>query len=173
MQTADRLTRTARGVVRLARIANWTFVAGTSAGLLASFALPAQFMRLASEWFPDSDVVSAMTGMRLLLVLGLFMGVVTVRLLSALADVIASTAAGDPFHAANAERLQVMAWCLLALQLCEIPGALIASGFPELGAAGPSGAVSIAGWMSVLLVFVLARVFAAGAAMRAELETVI
>lgn len=173
MQTADRLTRTARLVVRIAGFANWAFLAAASAGLMFSLAFPAQFAVVAGEWFPDSDVAAAMTGMRLLLLLGMFMSGVTVWLLSSLAAIIASTAAGDPFNAANAQRLQVMAWCLLVLQLCGIPGALIASSYPALGPAGPSGEVSIAGWISVLMVFVLARVFAAGTAMRDELEAVI
>jgi hypothetical protein len=39
-----------------------------------------------------------------------------------------------------------------------------------MGSAAPNGDISIGGWIAVLMVFVLARVFAAGSAMRDDLE---
>ena len=61
-------------------------------------------------------------------------------------------------------------WCLLVLQLLEIPAALIGRLYPALGNAAPQGDFSVAGWMAVLMVFVLSRVFDAGTVMRDELE---
>ena len=78
---------------------------------------------------------------------------------------------GDPFVAANAHRLQSIAWALLALQLL---GLLI--GAIALGVSSPNyplkleTSASLTGWLAVLLTFILARVFTAGAKMRDDLE---
>ena len=82
-----------------------------------------------------------------------------------------SSASGDPFVAANASRLQTIAWTLLALQLLSI----------VIGAIGEAVAIpgkpldldagfSVSGWLAVLLTFLLARVFAEGTFMREDLE---
>ena len=169
MAHSDRLTRTARIIVRLAWAANRLFIVGVVAAFLLTWIYPAQYADLIGRAIPGTDVPSAMTGARLLLLLGIAMAIVTDRLLAALADIIATASAGDPFIDANAQRLQWIGWCLLALQLCEIPGALLAQHYPSLGPAAPSGDIWIGGWIGVLMVFVLARLFAAGAAMRDDL----
>jgi hypothetical protein len=78
---------------------------------------------------------------------------------------------GDPFVAANAYRLQAIAWALLALQILSIVigtiGKAISSReFPLHLDAG----FSTSGWLAVILMFVLARVFAEGTLMREDLE---
>jgi hypothetical protein len=78
---------------------------------------------------------------------------------------------GDPFVAANAYRLQAIAWALLALQLLSmaigfIGKAIASKEFPLHLDAG----FSVNGWLCVVLAFVLARVFAEGALMREDLE---
>lgn len=169
MHSNDGLINGARIVVRITRVGNRIFFAGVAVGLALSVLYPAGFARIVENALPGADVAEAASGARLLMLLGLVMSAVADRLLAVLADVIATASAGDPFVAENAARLRTMGWWLLALQLCEFPGALIASQFPALGQAGPSGDFSIAGWIAVLMVFVLARVFAAGAAMRDDL----
>ncbi len=171
MQTSNRLTTSARIVVNLARLANRCFFVAVVLGLLASLILSSQFAELVRRmWPPGTDVASAMMGGQLLMLLGAAMAVAADRILVALTSIIATASAGDPFLAINAERLRRIGWCLLVLQLCEIPGALIAAYFPAMGSAAPSGDISLAGWISVLMVFVLSRVFAIGSAMREELE---
>ncbi len=157
----DGLMNGARLVVRVALWANRLFLAGVVLGLGWSLVSPGQFAAVAG---------AEIAGMRWELLLGLVMGAATDCLLTALAAIIAVAAAGDPFIAANAGRLQRIGWCLLVLQLCELPGLLIARGYPGLGAAAPVPDVSITGWIAVLMVFVLARVFAVGAAMRDDLD---
>ena len=77
---------------------------------------------------------------------------------------------GDPFVAANARRLHAIGWALLALQLIDIVFGLVAQWIGRLGAEFTSaGSFAITGWVAVLLVFVLARIFAHGTAMRDEL----
>jgi hypothetical protein len=77
----------------------------------------------------------------------------------------------DPFVAANAYRLQAIAWLLLALQLLSLVIAGIAKAVST--AAHPldlDAGFSINGWLAVLLTFILARVFAEGTLMREDLE---
>lgn len=84
---------------------------------------------------------------------------------------------GDPFAPANAERLNLMAWLLLAAQVLTWP--LIAVGLPLVRWASKLEGVTISGDFSgldltgvlmVLVLFILARVFRHGAAMREDLE---
>jgi hypothetical protein len=166
----DRLIKGSRLVVRIAIVTNRLFVLAVVVGLLLSWIFPAQFVALLIQPSPGTDVRSAMTGLRLLMLLGIAMAVVTDRLLAALAQIIASAGAGDPFISANARRLQTIGWALLALQLLDIPGAFLAKFFPSLGSAAPDVTFSPGGWIAVLMVFVLSRVFAAGSAMRDDLE---
>jgi Protein of unknown function (DUF2975) len=105
-----------------------------------------------------------------MMLLGIAMSVAIDRLFVALTQIIETARAGDPFIPANALRLQTVGWALLSLQLLNIPAALIERYFPSMGTGTPDSAFSAAGWMAVLMVFVLSRVFAAGSAMRDELE---
>jgi hypothetical protein len=166
----DRLIKGSRLVVRIAIVLNRLFLAAVVVGLLLSWIFPAQFVALLLQPSPGTDVQSALTGVRLLMLLGVAMAVVTDRLLAALAQIIASAGAGDPFISANARRLQTIGWTLLTLQLLDIPGALLEKFFPSLGSAAPDVTFSPGGWIAVLMVFVLSRVFAAGSAMRDDLE---
>jgi hypothetical protein len=166
----DRLIKGSRLVVRIAIVTNRLFLLAVIVGLLLSWIFPAQFVALLIQPGPGMDVRSATTGLQLLMLLGLAMAVATDRLLAALAQIIASAGAGDPFVSANARRLQTIGWALLALQLLDIPGALLEKFFPSLGSAAPDVTFSPGGWIAVLMVFVLSRVFAAGSAMRDDLE---
>jgi hypothetical protein len=79
--------------------------------------------------------------------------------------------AGDPFIGANANRLQAIAWTLLALQLLSV--VIGAIGKAVSSPAHPvhlDAGFSISGWLAVILTFVLARVFAEGTLMREDLE---
>jgi hypothetical protein len=170
LNNKDRLIKGSRLVVRIAIVLNRLFLLAVVVGLLLSWIFPAQFVALLLQPSPGTDVGSALTGVRLLMLLGVAMAVVTDRLLAALAQIIASAGAGDPFISANARRLQTIGWTLLTLQLLDIPGALLEKFFPSLGSAAPDVTFSPGGWIAVLMVFVLSRVFAAGSAMRDDLE---
>jgi hypothetical protein len=101
------------------------------------------------------------------------------RVFQLLKHIVDTVGQGDPFVPENARRLTHMAWLTLAVQLVTIPiGALaewivtIVKDSPNIQAdidsidAGLSGN----GMLLVLILFILARVFRQGAAMRAELE---
>ncbi len=85
--------------------------------------------------------------------------------------IVLTVRTGDPFIAANAQRLHDIAWVLLALQLLSIVIGTI--GKAVSSPAHPvhlDAGFSISGWLAVILTFVLARVFAEGAHMREDLE---
>jgi hypothetical protein len=110
-------------------------------------------------------------GLRAVAVLGLVTIPINYAILKRLLAMISTVRAGDPFVAANAFRLQAIAWLLLALQFISI--VIAAIGKTISSPAHPvhfDAGFSINGWLAVLLIFVLARVFAEGALMRQDLE---
>jgi hypothetical protein len=91
--------------------------------------------------------------------------------LKRLLAIVETVRAGNAFVAANALRLQTIAWALLALQVLSIVIGTIARAIAAPGRPLDIDAgFSINGWLAVLLAFVLARVFAEGTQMREELE---
>ena len=92
--------------------------------------------------------------------------------LSRLLAMVDSVRAGDPFVPENGARMRTIAWCTLGLQLFDLAcGALVAA----VNAAGSrmDWSFSVTGWLAVVLLFVLARVFEEGARIRADLEAMI
>lgn len=86
--------------------------------------------------------------------------------------IVDSVAAGDPFIPINAVRLRMMAWLTLAIQLVSLPlGALaLWIGTHVKGDVDVDGGISMGGLLLMLTLFILARVFRQGAAMRDDLE---
>ncbi len=106
-------------------------------------------------------------GLRAIVLVGLAGAVITHTILRRLLAIVDSVRGGDPFILENAERLNAIAWRVLALELLRLVVAAIAAAVWE---AGRIDAFSFAPWLAVLLLFVLAGVFAQGARMRADLE---
>jgi hypothetical protein len=166
----DRLIKSSRLIVRIALIANRVFFFAVIALLLVSAILSTHFVPMLLPQTSALDLPSALHGLRLLMLIGIAEAVGTEILLRALAQIIESTSAGDPFIAANARRLQTIGWALLGLQLLDIPGALLDKFCPALGSAAPDVSFSPGGWLAVLMVFVLSRVFTVGSTLRDDLE---
>lgn len=92
-------------------------------------------------------------------------------ILKKLLAIIGTVAEGDPFVRANAVRLKVIGWIMVAMQVIGIPFALVVTNVGDrIGEADMKGDFSITSVLAILLVFVLAGVFERGAAMREELE---
>jgi hypothetical protein len=91
--------------------------------------------------------------------------------LKRLLAIVETVGAGDPFVAANAYRLQAIAWTSIGLQLLSLAIAAIGKAIstPEHQFHLDAG-FSVNGWLAVILMFVLARVFAEGTLMREDLE---
>lgn len=170
MTNRDTLIRSSARAVWLAAVANWAFGLAIVIGLTASLLLGARFTTLLLGAGPAVDLDSRTSGMRWLMILGIALAIAIYVLMRALARIITTVSAGDPFIADNAGRLRTIGWSLLLIQLLDIPAAFISRAFPALGAAAPDGGVSPAGWLAVLMTFVLAHIFAAGARMRDDLE---
>lgn len=169
MRQDERLVSNATTIVRVATITNRLFLAAVVTGLVATWLIPAVFYDLLDKAGPAADLPAAMSGIRLLLLVGIVMAIATDRLLVSLKAIVLSASTGDPFVPDNARRLRTIGWALLTLQLLDIPCALLARFWPSLGSAAPTGDISVGGWIATLMVFVLARVFAAGSAMRDDL----
>ena len=96
--------------------------------------------------------------------------------------IIGTVGEGDPFQPENAQRLSLMAWLMLGTQLALIPAGAIAiplasyaaavkeSGIEDVSFSFDSGGFDMTAWLLVVILFILARVFRHGAAMREDLE---
>jgi hypothetical protein len=109
-------------------------------------------------------------GMRAVMVLGLAAVPLAHVVLSRLLAIVATVAGGDPFVSANAAHLQRIAWAVLALEVLHLAvgGAAAAASSAE-APLDLDWSFSVTGWLAVLLLFVLARVFEQGARMREDL----
>ena len=159
----------ARVVLRVLIVLNWLLAVAIVAVLVV---MPdRQWIMSAFGILPSPDSDRVILGLRAIAVAGLGVVPLNYVVLTRLLAIVETVRAGDPFVAANAARLQAIAWALLALQLLggvigSIVRAISTPAHPVHIAAG----FSLGGWLAVLLTFLLARVFAEGAEMRDDLE---
>ena len=156
--------------LRILVIVNWFFCACILALLLFTFINEPWTMKaLGVTGFSDARRV--MWGMRGVAALGVTAGPLTYLILKRLLAMIRTVRVGDPFVAANAFRLQAIAWLMVALQLISI--AIGGIGKAISTAEHPfhlDAGFSLNSWVAILLIFVLARVFAEGTLMREDLD---
>ena len=110
-------------------------------------------------------------GMRLIMVIGICSVPIAHVVLTRLLAIVETVKVGNPFVMANAVRLKTIAWAILGLEMMHFTVGAIVEGVST--AAAPldiSSGFSLTGWLTVLLLFVLARVFEQGARMREDLE---
>jgi len=160
----------ARVTLRAVIVLNWLTGAAILAVLLATI-IAEQWTFTALGIPPSPEIRSMITGLRAIAALGLVAIPLNDAVLRRLLAILETVRRGDPFVAVNANRLQAIAWVLLALQLLSlviggIGKAISTPAHPLHLDAG----FSTSGWLAVLLTFVLARVFAAGTVMRQDLE---
>lgn len=171
MNDNDALLGSARALLHIVRIILWI---GLTALLIA---IPAVFWGR-NEIAAELGIVSggptpvrAAGLLAVLLAMAIVMILLGARFIGRLLAIIGSVGEGDPFVRANATRLRDMAWITLALQI----GGLALGGYlvwldtimPKLER---DFDISLSGLIGALLLFILARVFERGAAMREELE---
>ncbi len=156
-------------VLRILIVVNWL---GGAAILALLVAMPNErWIMSAFKLSPSPDAERLIMGLRAVAVLGLAVIPLNHAVLKRLLAIVETVRAGDPFVAANAARLQAIAWALLTLQLLSI--VIGAIGKAVSSPAHPvhlDAGFSINGWLAVLLTFLLARVFAEGTRMRDDLE---
>jgi hypothetical protein len=156
-------------VLRILIVLNWL---GGAAILALLVVLPnEQWIMAAFKLSPSPEAERLVMGLRAIAVLGLVSIPLNYIVLKRLLAIVETVRAGDPFVAANANRLQAIAWVLLALNLLSIViGAIAKTVSTPAHPLNINAGFSINGWLAVLLTFLLARVFAEGTRMREDLE---
>ena len=155
-----------RVALRIIIILNWVYGAVILALLLISLAT--------AGWPilpPSAQTDRLILGLRTVALLGLVSVPLHYLVLRRLLDIVESVRARDPFVGENASRLQKIAWALLGLQILSlIVGVTARIVSTPAHPFHVNAGFSTGGWLAVVLLFVLARVFAEGARMRDELE---
>ena len=119
---------------------------------------------LAKEHSPEA-AAQILLGLRAAMLIGILTVPAAHVLLTRLRAIVETVRAGDPFVPRNADRLKTIAWCLLVIQLLDLGfGAVALAVEPAF-----DWTFSLTGWLAVVLLFVLARVFEHGTGMRDEL----
>jgi hypothetical protein len=167
-----RVLGVSRFLLTSARILNLACGAAFLAMVAASFVFEPTFREYFSRR-PPLDPDSILPVMRLWVLVGLPMFAAVHVMLSRLLEMIGTVRAGDPFVPENAARVKTVAWCLLVVQLFELACGIFISVLTRAGADIGDWDPSLSGWIAVLLLFVLARVFEEGARIRADLEAMV
>ena len=156
-------------VLRILIVVNWLMAAAI---LVLLFVMPnEQWIMRAFHLSPSPEAERLVMGLRAIAVLGLAAIPLHYVVLKRLLAIVETVRTGDPFVAANAYRLQAIAWALLVLQLLSLViGAIAKTVSSPAHPLHLDAGFSISGWLAVLLTFLLARVFAEGTLMREDLE---
>jgi Protein of unknown function (DUF2975) len=110
-------------------------------------------------------------GMRLIMASGIAAVPIAHLVLTRLLRIVETVTRGDPFVAANAARLESIAWAVLGLEVLHLGVGLVAALSSSRDAPlDLDWNFSVTRGLAVLLLFVLARVFEEGTRMREELE---
>lgn len=159
-------------VLRILMVLNWL---GGAAILVLLVLMPnEQWIMKAFQLTPSPEAARLVMGLRAIAVLGLVSIPINHVILKRLVALVETVRAGDPFVGANAHRLQVIAWALLALNVISIViGAIAKTVSTPAHPLRIDAGFSVNGWLAVLLTFLLARVFAEGTAMREDLEGIV
>lgn len=156
--------------LRVLIVLNWFYGAIVLAILVGMIAAE-QWTMMALGFSPSGQSGQLIMGVRLIAALGLVAVPLNLAVLKRLVAMIQTVRVGDPFVAANAIRLQAIAWFLLGQQMLSLVIGLIGKFVSMHGHELHFDAgISPSGWLAVILTFVLARVFAAGTLMREDLE---
>jgi hypothetical protein len=156
-------------MLRILIVVNWL---GGAAILALLVVMPnKQWIMSAFELSPSPEAERLVMGLRAIAVLGLAATPLNHVVLRRLIAMVETVRAGTPFVAANASRLQAIAWVMVALNILSIVIATIGKAVST--PAHPlnlDAGFSINGWLAVVLTFVLAHVFAQGAQLREHVE---
>jgi MFS family permease len=121
--------------------------------------------------YPNARPNSLMPAILAAIAMGIGVASLAYKFVDKLLQIIRTVGDGDPFDAANADRLQAMAWYSLAIQIIGIVMGLIVHGISKtLKETDMHYDMEFTSVILILLLFILARVFRRGAEMRSELE---
>jgi hypothetical protein len=169
MERSDTPLALSRTVLRALVKLNVMLAIGIFALFVASL-IAGGFVMRALGVIPTSDSGRLIFGMRGIMVVGILAAPVLHLIYTRLLAIVETVNSGDPFVLENAERLHTIAWSIVVLELMHVAVVILANGVwvgsqkVDIG-----GKFSVAPWLTILLLFVLARVFDHGARMRDEL----
>jgi hypothetical protein len=110
-------------------------------------------------------------GMRGIMIIGIVAVACAHRVLKRLLEIVETVRTDDPFASENAKRLKEIAWAVLGLEVLRAINALVAANVSTPATTIDIGwSLDFTRWLTVLLLFVLARVFEHGTRMRDDLE---
>ena len=156
-------------VLKILIVLNW--LSGAAILLLLLVSPNRAWIMSAFDLTPSPETERLIWGLRVIAGLGLVAVLLNNGVLKRLLAIVTTVREGDPFVAANAARLQGIAWLLLSLQILSIVIDAIGKAVALLGRPLDLDAgFSVNGWLAVLFAFLLARVFAEGTLMRDDLE---
>lgn len=110
------------------------------------------------------------------MLIGLAIVVMLFVFFGTLRKIIATVGEGDPFAPENADRLSLMGWLMLGVQLALIPATALGIALARFASEledvhlTVDGGLDLEGVLLVIILFILARVFRHGAAMREDLQ---
>ncbi|MCO5792887.1 MAG: DUF2975 domain-containing protein [Blastomonas sp.] len=170
-------TRTKDPLLAVATVLIWLILGVTAfAGIIVVICIPGVILFGAE--FVEAPQLNPLSTETKVLICGLLAGVAALlylfwRFFRAMQGIVRSVGEGDPFVPVNADRLTQMAWMVLAINIAAIPLAALGLHIARLvGENGGSmqGAFDLGGIILAITLFILARVFRQGAAMRNDLE---
>lgn len=168
----DPLLSLARGIL------SFLIVGAAIIGIILLIVAPAMmigqesFIREVADEVPENLTPQFIWGLSFLVLTGaVVMGLVW-KFLTELRHIVDSVALGDPFVPENAQRLRRMGWITIIGQAATLPAAIVSSWISSIADERQDWdfGFSLSGLLLALVLFVLARVFLTGAAMRDELE---
>ena len=165
MSTPDRALAIARPVILILIVLNILYALAISGALAFSFLIEGWPERPLGDYARTYPRVG--DGLRAIVVVGVIGAAVAHTILRRILAIVDTVRVGDPFILENARRLRSIAWRVMSLEVLRLVVAAIARATWE---PGRFAAFSIASWVAILLLFVLAGVFAHGARMRDDLE---
>lgn len=168
----ERALGLSRAVLRTLLILN----IGAGALLVASFAgtfiVEPFFIDFFSKRPPRIDSGLLMLVLRIWMLLAIPAIAAVHVALSRLLAMVEAVRARDPFAPGSAARVKTVAWSMIVIQVFDLVCVVMAA---AMNAAGSNidWSLSVTGWVAVVLLFVLARLFEEGTGIRDNLEAII
>jgi uncharacterized protein YneF (UPF0154 family) len=165
----DRTLSLARVVLKVLLVLNLICLAMVALVLAGSFVAETQVLEAMERHPRSNDPQTLMAALRIVMIIGLVAVPLAHVILSRLLAMVDTVRSGDPFVSDNARRLTIIAWALLGLQILDLGLGAVSIGMVS-DLREFEWSFGLTGWIAVVMLFVLARVFHHGARMREELE---
>ena len=167
----DALLTAARVLVIIGKVIAITVAVILALVMVALLVRQGDVMAQLAEQGIKAEGWEVLTAIELVLGTATAMLIMAYEWLKALLAMIDSVSLGDPFVPENADRLTRMGWLTIAINVVAIPAGGIAAWLAaNVKDADADFGFSIGGILLALVLFILARVFRQGAAMRQDLE---